>query len=729
MSLPTIQPIDFQNPVLDLGAFAGAGPEQRAALDTIRRQARAGLDLSAFEDPARAWYRTAFLESFLFLYDTSAYDHAAGRWRMDEWLDDGEREFGGYDLVLLWQSYPRLGLDQRNQLDLYRDLPGGLPALKIAVDTCHRRGVRAFVNYNPWDWGTRRETLSDGEALAEIIAAIGADGVFLDTMRMADPAFTAPLYRVRPDLVLDPEHLPAPEHLGSITGGQVDTMPRPPHTSTLRWLEARCSLRGLLRGGADQAEQVAASFFLGCGQVVWENVFGWWSPWSEEDRRMLRHAVRIQRQYSGAFVDRDWQPFVATLQPEVWANRWQDGQTTVYTLFNTGTKPANGPLIRVPLSKDQRLYDVWNDLVLDPPTAGGEALVSTQLLGRRAGCLVVLPADAPSPLVRTNGSGSLLPTERPGFFQQNETRFRSRVTVEAHRPRPVAPSPTALSTDRPADMCFIPAGRFSMFVRHNTPHCMEGACYGGQSDHRDKHHPAQHFWMEPYFIDRTEVTNQQYQEFLRATKWCPKDFTSFLRNWTRQPGEERQPWCWQFPEGKANHPVVFVDLGDARAYARWVGKRLPREEEWQYAAQGTDHRTWPWGECADGHERLKHNMRGWWGMFYGYGNRSDPSRCNDGTSDTTPVDFFPTGASPFGVLDMAGNVWELTESERDDGHTRYVILRGGSHLLVSGSIWYPASGAQPCDVHEKMPLLSPSLDRSATIGFRCVKDCVPWTLD
>ena len=141
--------------------------------------------------------------------------------------------------------------------------------------------------------------------------------------------------------------------------------------------------------------------------------------------------------------------------------------------------------------------------------------------------------------------------------------------------------------------------------------------------------------------------------------------------------------------------MVWVDLDDARAYARWAGKRLPTEPEWHHAA-GRD--LWPWGELFD------------------------PARCNGAGGDTTPVDRFPGGASPYGCLDLSGNVWEWTESERDDGHTRYAIVRGGSHLIVVGSKWYQASGAQPNDCHEKVLLMYPGLDRCVTIGFRCVKD-------
>jgi len=104
-----------------------------------------------------------------------------------------------------------------------------------------------------------------------------------------------------------------------------------------------------------------------------------------------------------------------------------------------------------------------------------------------------------------------------------------------------------------------------------------------------------------------------------------------------------------------------------------------------------------------------------------WGDLFDPARCNGDSPGTTPVIAFPSGASAEGCLDMCGNAWEWTESERDDGHMRYVMVRGGCHLRVTGSMWYTASGAQPCDVHEKVPLLGDGIDRLSTVGFRCVR--------
>ena len=140
--------------------------------------------------------------------------------------------------------------------------------------------------------------------------------------------------------------------------------------------------------------------------------------------------------------------------------------------------------------------------------------------------------------------------------------------------------------------------------------------------------------------------------------------------------------------------MVYVDLEDARAYARWAGKRLPTEEEWQYAAQGGD------GAATRG------------------ATPGEAGRCNDGrTGGTTAVTAFPEGRSPFGCYDMCGNTWEWTESERSDGRTRFCILKGGSYYKAKGSDWYADGGPQPCDFAAKFLLLWPGLDRCAPSAF------------
>jgi formylglycine-generating enzyme required for sulfatase activity len=197
--------------------------------------------------------------------------------------------------------------------------------------------------------------------------------------------------------------------------------------------------------------------------------------------------------------------------------------------------------------------------------------------------------------------------------------------------------------------------------------------------------------VKSFWIDKFPVTNAEFKKFLDATNYRPKDDLDYLHDWKNGT----------YPDGWANKPVTWVSLEDARAYAAWAGKRLPHEWEWQYAAQGTDGRLYPWGNDWDASAVPV----------------PDKSRRMRGPD---PVDSHPKGASPFGVMDLVGNVWQWTD-EFTDEHTRAGILRGGSYYQPQGSIWYFPQ-AYKLNEHGKLLLMAPSMDRSAALGFRLVQD-------
>jgi gamma-glutamyl hercynylcysteine S-oxide synthase len=138
------------------------------------------------------------------------------------------------------------------------------------------------------------------------------------------------------------------------------------------------------------------------------------------------------------------------------------------------------------------------------------------------------------------------------------------------------------------------------------------------------------FWMDKY-----PVTNAQFKTFLDATHYHAQDDLNFLRDWKDR----------NYPAGSENKPVTWVSLEDARAYAVWAGKRLPHEWEWQYAAQGADGRMYPWGND-------------WKADAVPVPDKGRTMRGPD------PVDAHPQGASPFGVMDLVGNVWQWPKSFR-----------------------------------------------------------------
>lgn len=191
--------------------------------------------------------------------------------------------------------------------------------------------------------------------------------------------------------------------------------------------------------------------------------------------------------------------------------------------------------------------------------------------------------------------------------------------------------------------------------------------------------------MRPFRIGRTEVTNAGYKRFLDATGYAPKFAEGFLKHWSNGA----------YPAGLGDHPVTWVDMEDARAYCAWAGGALPTEEQWQMAAQGTDGRLFPWG------------------------NDPDPSKANVRSEGARPVGSYPQGASPYGALDMVGNVWEWTDSKQDDGRHWFSYLRGGAWYQAGTSVWYTEGGLMTNNQRLHFWWHSPGLNRAATIGFRC----------
>jgi formylglycine-generating enzyme required for sulfatase activity len=251
----------------------------------------------------------------------------------------------------------------------------------------------------------------------------------------------------------------------------------------------------------------------------------------------------------------------------------------------------------------------------------------------------------------------------------------------------------------PSGMVEIPSGSYLM----------------GADDGDADEKPVHRVTVAQFCMDRTEVTVAMYAECVGRSLCPPAPTTADWPGIDDDAREFDSQFCNGGRSDRGDHPINCVDWNQADIYCRAVGKRLPTEEEWEYAARGTDGRTYPWGnaapsgsllnslgpECVTMGERL--GRSGWKPM---YGD-------SDGWESTAPVGGYSAGASPFGVLDMAGNVWEWTSS----GYSQdYHSERSDEKHVIRGGAW---GFGDPSFVRTTNRGKSPPVYRGADLGFRC----------
>ncbi len=210
-------------------------------------------------------------------------------------------------------------------------------------------------------------------------------------------------------------------------------------------------------------------------------------------------------------------------------------------------------------------------------------------------------------------------------------------------------------------------------------------------------------------MDKFPVTNIQFKKFIEATHYKPIDDVNFLKHWINN----------SIPKGEENFPVVYVSYEDAKTYAQWAGKRLPTEVEWQYAAQTSALNEWPWKQTKPVKRKLQYVTET---LTVSSLEGISPSVCNLGDGKLYPVGKYPKGVNAFGLQDLVGSVWQLTNDVYESGSYRYIMMKGGSYFKPSSSWWYVQGG--PRELHYRQFLLrvSEGFERNATVGFRCVKD-------
>ena len=654
------------------------------------RRIRIAYDPTRYTLPALQWTQSSFIQPQMMVQDRNFYDPVAGHYTVDRYLDDLEQRYGGIDSVLIWATYPNLGIDDRNQLEMVQSMPGGIAGVKQMVADFHRRGVRVLFPMMMWDEGTHPPPGSPDSgawpnAIAAMMKEIGADGINGDTQDGVPLGFSLAADKIGHPLAFEPEGSPSDEALAwnVMTWGQYN-FPFIPMVDRFKWLETRHMVNISDRWNLDKTSDLQFAFFNGIGWESWENVWGIWIGITPRDAEATRRVATIERAVAPFLVSPDWEPLYPMRNYGVYASRWPLKDETVWTIVNRSNYAVTGRQISIPYTPALRFFDLYHGTELKPEIEDTYAVLSFDLEASGYGAVLATPGE-PSAAIKALMQKMTTLTAKPLFSYSHEPVILHQTLV------PIAPTTRAAAA--PDGMIRIPGGSFVFRVQGNE-------IEGGASNMVDVQYPWEdtprrfhehEMTVAPFYMDKYPVTNAQFKAFLDATHYVPKDAINFLRDWKNGV----------YPTGWANRPVTWVSLEDARAYAAWAGKRLPHEWEWQLAAQGTDGRAFPWGQVwISANVPLVST------------NRTMPG--------PDPVDAHPTGASPYGVMDMVGNVWQWTD-EYVDEHTRAAILRGGEYYQPQGSIWYFPQ-AYRNDEHSKLLLMAPGYDRSGGVGFRCVKD-------
>jgi formylglycine-generating enzyme required for sulfatase activity len=282
-------------------------------------------------------------------------------------------------------------------------------------------------------------------------------------------------------------------------------------------------------------------------------------------------------------------------------------------------------------------------------------------------------------------------------FEGKELVDETSVYIKSGAPRMISVvKRTTTSSQPPTGMVRIPGGKFTF----NTTHGDEFIPY--------PHEQEETLEMASFYIDKFPVTNEQFRKFI-ASGYTPSDTSNFLKHWKNK----------KIPVGQEQFPAVYISLEDAQAYARWAGKRLPTEREWQYAAQTPARNEWPWKQTRPVIRKEQFvtetlTVKAIEGI--------SPKNCNLGDGKPYPVGKYAAGANPFGLQDLTGCVWQLTNDVYESGSYRFIMMKGGSYFKPSSSWWYVQGG--PRELHYRQYLLrvSEGFERNATVGFRCVAD-------
>lgn len=353
--------------ILELN-FSALTNGYKEAFFRFKKHVREQMDLSVYEKDELKWYRKALFHHLTFAYSKEIFNYETQQFEVDRLLEDGQ-DFGGYDILVLWFVYPRLGVDSRKQWDFCRDIPGGLDGINEICRKAHKKGVRVMLPYNPWDKGDGESLQDTLDEIGELVEKTEIDGIWFDTMDSVPPGCQERIEKIRPGVICCLEVTPkVKETVERITGSWNQRF-RMPEGHILRYLfpEHAAPITSRWRVGEKKDLLIKRAIFNGTGFAVWQDVFGAWLPFSSRQKAELKKWKHLLLENYDTYFGKDCMPLYPVLQKEIYVNVFfnDNGEEEIYSIYNASDRAVSGPLFNLDKRWDTEqkvlFHELWNE--------------------------------------------------------------------------------------------------------------------------------------------------------------------------------------------------------------------------------------------------------------------------------------------------------------------------------------------------------------------------------
>jgi hypothetical protein len=380
-----------------LGVFTGDWHE---AFNWFRSKIRREFDFTYYNRPEYQAYRKDFTAFHSFIYNHKLYDPVKNKYRIREYLTEVKEEYDGFDQFYFWHAYPRVGVDPRDQFDLFRDLPDGLEGLKGLVQTAQSMNTHVYLAYNPWDKiGNKNDMYGE---MAEIAGAVGADGLLLDTMDESDDSFRQKMDAYNKAAQFVTEGRPEFDGLVITTSSWDHKLTREsmPYVDLLRFILPEHRIFQINRWDRDRIPLIKKAIFNTTGYTVWNDIFGEINIHTWEEKIMLSRYHRAMHDFAHVLNTPRNEPLVENFVPNLYVNGFYHEEMHFYSLFQDAHNFVThhkdhrviGPLFEVKVPDGWHAADIWNKRPAEIRINSGEKVAFfPNEMPEDIGCIVLMP--------------------------------------------------------------------------------------------------------------------------------------------------------------------------------------------------------------------------------------------------------------------------------------------------------------------------------------------------